>query len=134
MKVEIGKNLARKIPNGKSYIFSREKKTFIFWKSYPVFTLSLDNTGVGRIVENGFFTKRENEILVISHILLMYNRLEMSVQYIFIDIHKKSRYIEFQNIYVFLIVFCCRSHEIINTSHSKKCPLSYSATIGVMNE
>jgi len=99
-----------------------------------VLPFSFDMAIFGRIVENSFLTKREYKRLIISGIFSLNERFEGLEKYIFVDIHKKSRYIEFQNICVFLVVIGCGSYERFDAFYAKKRSLPDSTTIGIMDK
>ena len=76
MKVQIRENLTREITNRKTCMFSGKEKAFISRKSNPIFPSSFDDTIFGRIIENGFSAKREDNISVFSYILFIYYGFE----------------------------------------------------------
>lgn len=134
MEIEVREQLAREIPYRKSVSRVTIEKTFIFWKSHPVHSFSVDTT----VFCNIAFHNRLRKGIILLEILLrkisVHKAVDFTEKFLSVDSHKESGNIELQDIRIFRIVIRTSTKKLGNALYSVLRSLSRTSTVGIMDK
>ena len=112
------------------------EQAFVIRQSISVRCISFDDTVLNRIMKNNLINKFYKKSIVYDKFLFLgiEKHLDSIKQDIFVDVHKKSFDIKFENPTSIGIILRTRFDEVLYSLYTKVCSFPYPATITIVDE
>ena len=112
------------------------EQAFVIRQSISVRCISFDDTVLNRIMKNNLINKFYKKSIVYDKFLFLgiEKHLDSIKQDIFVDVHKKSFDIKFENPTSIGIILRTRFDEVLYSLYTKVCSFPYPATITVIDK